>query len=66
MLALNGAELDVAEYPDLFSLFRYLHGGAGPKFCLSDGFPGDEQPYQNEFEWFVSPRMRSAGMGKVL
>jgi hypothetical protein len=63
-LALNGAEVDLADYPDLFSLFGYLCRGAGPKFYLSDGFPVDEQPYQKEFEWFVSPRMRAAGWAR--
>jgi hypothetical protein len=66
MVALNGAEVQVAEFPDLFSAFGYLHGGARPTFYLSDGFSVDEKPYQKEFEWFVSPRVGAAGMGKVM
>jgi Phage Tail Collar Domain len=36
MIACNGVELAVADYPDLFTILGYMHGGCGPKFRLHD------------------------------
>ena len=36
LIACNGVELAVADFPDLFTIFGYNHGGYGPKFRLCD------------------------------
>ena len=36
MIACNGVELGVADFPDLFTIFGCMHGGWGPKFRLDD------------------------------
>ena len=36
LIACNGVELAVADFPDLFTIFGYTHGGCGPKFRLND------------------------------
>jgi len=36
MIACNGVELAIADFPDLFTIFGYSHGGCGPKFRLTD------------------------------
>ena len=36
LIASNGVELAVADFPDLFTIFGYMHGGCGPKFRLYD------------------------------
>jgi hypothetical protein len=70
MLALNGAEVEVAEFPDLFSAFGYLHGGADSKFLLpdtSDWVPEPDSPLwrrrssADEGEWFITPHARPSG-----
>ena len=44
MLVCNGAELRVADFPELFEYLGYQHGGAGPFFRLPDrGNPGCER-----------------------
>ena len=36
LIAHNGVELAIADFPDLFTIFGYMHGGCGPKFRLYD------------------------------
>ncbi len=70
LLALNGAELDVADFPDLFDFFGYAHGGDGSKFSLPDTSiylpPGTfdhlscwrRRSPSDKGEWFITPYAR--------
>ena len=50
LIAHNGVELAIADFPDLFTIFGYMHGGCGPKFRLYDYTPTNSM-------WYVAPRV---------
>jgi hypothetical protein len=50
LIAANGVELAIADFPDLFTIFGYMHGGCGPKFRLYDYTPSNSM-------WYIAPRV---------
>jgi Phage Tail Collar Domain len=50
LIAANGVELAIADFPDLFTIFGYMHGGGGPKFRLYDYTPSNSM-------WYIAPRV---------
>jgi hypothetical protein len=55
LIACNGVELAVADFPDLFTLFGYMHGGCGPKFRLHDY--SREPKNTSNIMWYIAPRV---------
>jgi hypothetical protein len=55
LIACNGVELAVADFPDLFAIVGYIHGGCGPKFRLHDY--SREPKNTDNFMWYVAPRV---------
>ena len=55
LIACNGVELAVADFPDLFTIFGYMHGGCGPKFRLHDHALAPKQIADTM--WYVAPRV---------
>jgi hypothetical protein len=55
MIACNGVELAVADFPDLFTIFGYMHGGCGPKFRLHDHALAPKTIADTM--WYVAPRV---------
>jgi hypothetical protein len=53
MVCRNGVELAVADFPDLFAIVGYMHGGSGPKFRLHDSTP-THRPYA---VWYIDPHV---------
>jgi hypothetical protein len=55
LIACNGVELAVADFPDLFTIVGYIHGGCGPKFRLHDY--SREPKNTDNVMWYVAPRV---------
>jgi hypothetical protein len=51
LIACNGVELAVADFPDLFTIFGYMHGGCGTKFRLYD------YTLTSRYVCYVAPRV---------
>jgi hypothetical protein len=56
MIACNGVELAVADFPDLFAIFGYMHGGWGPKFRLHDHALAVSKHLADTM-WYIAPRV---------